>query len=958
MPKPFFRLTLSQFQLLLNSYPFERKINAIHMHHTWRPRRSDYQGAPTIEAIWRFHTEFNHWTDIAEHITIAPDGVIWTGRDWNRAPASAAGFNGNDAVGPFMFEIIGDFDLGAESLDGDQRDVVISVIASLCDRFELSPEDLHFHDQMTNKKTCPGSSLDRGNIVQDVRSSLEGHAAEPETTDKPAAVNGTADQAFIAQVIASMTRGVKAVPEQDAEPEYTSLAERAFMRARDPLQSVESGIAAGLTRDLDPASFERLRPYAINIRRGQFATGDGHLLQTSSGDVDAIFDQYLPRELARAAANNRPLNILFYAHGGLVSEKDGLTDALYALDFYLDNNVYPIFFIWETGFWEDVGDLVSGAVEPQARDLAAVADSIRNKAIEYSAHYALGGPRIWGGMKGSAEMASADKGAATYVAQKLKSFVASAGSQSNVIRLHATGHSAGSIFHSQFLPRLFKLGNPALESMHFLAPAIRADSYKDRLMSLVGSGNKIKQLTMYTMAKSYELRDTCKRIYTHSLLYLIHDALEDEIGTPILGLEESLRSDSTLVSHFGLGGGSSAPASVVFSVTKEDKGKDASQSVCHGGFHNDPATMNSMIRRILNVSDDQSIREFVKPSADICPDANKSARLVVQRDVISPPFARTAWARPLYRRFGRRVALCIGINNYPNARLGGCVADANAWGNALRQMNFTVSVMQDEACTYSNLAVAIKEMIGSATTGDTLVLQYSGHGTLIADPDRVAGDGEISGNDESLVPIDYETGAFLIDREVGSIFDQLAPGTSLTCFIDCCHSGTISRFAVGTALDDSSYRATKRARFIPFTRELLSAYRGFQQRTGKDVFPLRDRSQMRHVVFSACRAEEVAYESNGQGEFTRRAIPILAGPLSGASNRTFQQEVEQAFGPNPQQHPVLDCASGWEDLPILCAAMGRPTPLDAGIGMEATGQEKLANIASELRALASALEKR
>ena len=125
MPKPFHRLTLDQFGDLVENFPFERKVESVHMHHTWQPDHAQYKGLQTIESMWRFHTQTQGWSDIAQHVSIAPDGSIWTGRGWNRPPASASGFNGNSAAGPFMFEIIGNFDGGRDRFEGAQKEVVL-----------------------------------------------------------------------------------------------------------------------------------------------------------------------------------------------------------------------------------------------------------------------------------------------------------------------------------------------------------------------------------------------------------------------------------------------------------------------------------------------------------------------------------------------------------------------------------------------------------------------------------------------------------------------------------------------------------------------------------------------------------------------------------------------------------------------------------------------------------------
>ena len=84
-------ITPEQFVLLADPRQLTRKIAAVHVHHTWRPRRQDFRGLATIEAMRKFHMEQNHWSDIAQQLTIDPQGGLWTGRNWNVAPASATG---------------------------------------------------------------------------------------------------------------------------------------------------------------------------------------------------------------------------------------------------------------------------------------------------------------------------------------------------------------------------------------------------------------------------------------------------------------------------------------------------------------------------------------------------------------------------------------------------------------------------------------------------------------------------------------------------------------------------------------------------------------------------------------------------------------------------------------------------------------------------------------------------
>ena len=164
-PQSFRQLTREQFAQVLQQFPFRRRIDAVHMHHTWKPDHGDYVGLETIVGMWRYHTQVNGWSDIAQHVSIAPDGTIWTGRNWNRAPASASGYNGSSIVGPFMFETIGNFDRGRDPLRGEQLRSVIAVIALVQRRFGLAPDTLRFHRSMTDQKSCPGTAVERDEIL-------------------------------------------------------------------------------------------------------------------------------------------------------------------------------------------------------------------------------------------------------------------------------------------------------------------------------------------------------------------------------------------------------------------------------------------------------------------------------------------------------------------------------------------------------------------------------------------------------------------------------------------------------------------------------------------------------------------------------------------------------------------------------------------------------------------------
>ena len=177
MPTPTFkRISVDQFTQLVEQFPFQRQISAVHMHHTWKPRRADFRGHENILSMWRHHTQTNGWRAIAQHITIDPEDMIWLGLNCNSLPASAAGRNGNAAFASFMFEMNGDFDTGRDPFDGAQRDTALRVVALVQQRFEMAPDTLRFHNMMSTK-SCPGSALDYAAIVAEVDGFRQGGLA-------------------------------------------------------------------------------------------------------------------------------------------------------------------------------------------------------------------------------------------------------------------------------------------------------------------------------------------------------------------------------------------------------------------------------------------------------------------------------------------------------------------------------------------------------------------------------------------------------------------------------------------------------------------------------------------------------------------------------------------------------------------------------------------------------------
>ena len=682
------------------------------------------------------------------------------------------------------------------------------------------------------------------------------------------------------------------------------------------------------------------------MNQGKFSSGGA--FATSKEDIDALFSETLVEALEAAQADSRPLRLLFYAHGGLVSEKNGLRRAHKDIAWWKRNGVYPLYFVWETGLFEVIGQLLKN-VSSKTRGARDVWDYTADPVVESLAR-ALGGPTLWAGMKRSAASAAAPGGGARYVAERLGAFLkkhaAGRGKPTGAVELHALGHSAGSNFHSFFLPALVQKTGAKVKTLHLLAPAVSVEVFLGQLEPLLGKS--ILSTVLYTMKKDLERSDNCAHLYHKSLLYLIYHALETEKRTPILGLEESVRADATLQKLLGLNGKTSERGEAVWSVSASDSGRSASLARSHVAFNDDPATMNSVLRRVVGAGDSDPIVPF--PGAETRgldrwgdgfdwpeglgerpaerpiappPALNSSSG---SADTLAEPTPPLGTSNP-----PRRRALCVGIDHYPDPHyaLAGCVADAELWAETLTELGFAATRLLNEQATRKGILEGLEGLISSSRPGDVLVFQYAGHGTQLPDEsgdeagdtvDINTADINTADKDEALCAYDFASGAFVIDDDLRELFDRLPTGVNLTCFLDCCHSGSATRLMVGRPAGQRG--VDERPRFLRVKREMVEAHRRFRYgRGGRTQSRSRAPGEMRNVAFSACRSSEVAWESDGQGDFTKRATALLRNVTqknaTGLSNKDFAEQVLSAFGSRPRQHPELDCAPEYEVLGLL-----------------------------------------
>ena len=138
-------------------------------------------------------------------------------------------------------------------------------------------------------------------------------------------------------------------------------------------------------------------------------------------------------------------------------------------------------------------------------------------------------------------------------------------------------------------------------------------------------------------------------------------------------------------------------------------------------------------------------------------------------------------------------ALCVGINDYPgtNMDLAGCVNDARDWQALLEARGYHVDPLHDGEATRARIVEALTSIIGSAAEGDSVVFMFAGHGSWLPDDN---GD-EPDARDEMMCPVDVMQEQYLLDDDLNKIFCAKRAGARLYVIADCCHSGSVVRYA-------------------------------------------------------------------------------------------------------------------------------------------------------------------
>ncbi|MEO1514680.1 MAG: caspase family protein [Bacteroidota bacterium] len=294
-------------------------------------------------------------------------------------------------------------------------------------------------------------------------------------------------------------------------------------------------------------------------------------------------------------------------------------------------------------------------------------------------------------------------------------------------------------------------------------------------------------------------------------------------------------------------------------------------------------------------------------------------------------------------------ALLIGINDYPIAKLNGCINDVLAidaffdqqsrapenpfhWNPnfLLAPQSNEVSLLQDRNISHrrptrQNIIKAFEHFwTANCEEGDCCLLYYSGHGSYLhttAIP--LFKEYEPSGKLQTLVCLSESASSLdvfhLLDKELGFLISECLSKTSakhrpvsFVSIMDCCHSGTNTRHSALESIR-MDHRSEMLAPAQPhgFTRDGNHFYKKF--RNGQAGVLPGGINHGRWISLAACQSGEPAYEKRGEdgtsrGVFNHFLLKLLAEGRMTMSYRELIHRIRFAVREETEgkQVPCLD----------------------------------------------------
>jgi hypothetical protein len=233
-----------------------------------------------------------------------------------------------------------------------------------------------------------------------------------------------------------------------------------------------------------------------------------------------------------------------------------------------------------------------------------------------------------------------------------------------------------------------------------------------------------------------------------------------------------------------------------------------------------------------------------------------------------------------------KLSLHIGLNSVNPPAYGGWLGwlngptfDCAVLSSPFALAGYTVKSLLNEAATLAGVQREILALAEAAHAGDTVFIQYSGHGGR-------QDHGLFGGYHETLCLFDGQ----LLDVELRKLLTHFRAGVRIVVFLDSCHSGGMDR-----SLDNQFTRARVRPAWIHPRAPMLE----------KGDAPVMADA----IIASACQPEETCIETmvvafkRVLGAFTHCASESLAA--DDTFGTWLAKTTSRALSLYPAQHPRI-----------------------------------------------------
>ena len=323
----------------------------------------------------------------------------------------------------------------------------------------------------------------------------------------------------------------------------------------------------------------------------------GHFIHLDDGKFNDQDRYWSNAEDVRVTAERLARNdkgykhLVLYAHGGLNSPKDSARRIAALKDTFKANGVYPYHFMYDTGILEELKDVIFRRKQ-NVEDRAGGFSDGSDRLIEWSTR--IPGRALWREMKFGAKSPFMPAGAGN---RTLEIFLDALNQSKNTdITVHVVGHSTGAILLAHLLEAMEDFAPELrLGSCSLLAPACSVGLFRSHYFPYLVTGKSdfgLDNMQIFNLTDRLERDDQVGQVYRKSLLYLVSRAFEEDTPEEILGMKKY--TDPLLQE------GDIRKLGKKFSVNYSSATNTGNtNSSTHGGFDNDVATMNSVLRAIL-----------------------------------------------------------------------------------------------------------------------------------------------------------------------------------------------------------------------------------------------------------------------------------------------------------------------------------------------------------------------